>query len=126
MANVHCIQQTLQGHHPTNRPCNFVRRYDGVSQRRPTFDTTFFLVVGIIVLTITERVRLGTDIFHVATTWITVYFSLTMSTNVLLSGKYFLVSGFSQAGLTRDQVRSQCGFSLLETLRKGQVRGRTG
>ena len=90
MANVHCIQQTLQGHHPTDRPCDFVRRYDGVSQRRPTFDTTFFLVVGIIVLTITERVRLGTDIFHVATTWITVYFSLTMSTNVLLSGKYFL------------------------------------
>ncbi|KAI9453550.1 hypothetical protein BJY52DRAFT_834853 [Lactarius psammicola] len=47
---------------------------------------TAYAVVGIIVLTKTKRVRTGTDIFHVAKTWITAYFSLTMTTNVLLSG----------------------------------------
>jgi hypothetical protein len=45
-----------------------------------------------IVLSIFKRAHPGTDIFHVATSWITAYFCLTMTTNVLLSGKYFLVS----------------------------------
>ncbi|KAI9444560.1 hypothetical protein H4582DRAFT_826261 [Lactarius indigo] len=47
---------------------------------------TAYAVVGIIVLTKIKRVHDSTDIFHVATTWITAYFALTMTTNVLLSG----------------------------------------
>ncbi|KAI9453548.1 hypothetical protein BJY52DRAFT_1123483 [Lactarius psammicola] len=40
-----------------------------------------YTVVGIAILAISIRARPGTDIFHVATTWITAYFSLTMATN---------------------------------------------
>ncbi|KAN0127923.1 hypothetical protein V8E53_014271 [Lactarius tabidus] len=45
-----------------------------------------YAVIGIYVLAITKSVRPGTDIFHVSTTLITVYFSLTMATNVILTG----------------------------------------
>ncbi|KAI9444559.1 hypothetical protein H4582DRAFT_2070289 [Lactarius indigo] len=49
-----------------------------------------YTVVGIVVLAISTRARPGTDIFHVATTWITAYFSLTMATNVRFALRIFL------------------------------------
>ncbi|KAI9437840.1 hypothetical protein BJY52DRAFT_573382 [Lactarius psammicola] len=45
-----------------------------------------YTVVGCITLQFIARARPGTDVFHVATSWITAYFSLTMVTNVLCSG----------------------------------------
>lgn len=42
--------------------------------------------VGSVAFQYIVHARLGTDIFHVATSWITAYFALTMSTNVLCSG----------------------------------------
>lgn len=43
-------------------------------------------VVGCITLRFIVHAHLGTNIFNVATSWITAYFSLTMVTNVLCSG----------------------------------------
>ncbi|KAH9024421.1 hypothetical protein EDB84DRAFT_433311 [Lactarius hengduanensis] len=56
--------------------------------------------LGIVILAVSRRARPGTDIFHVATTWITAYFALTMTTNVLLSGAIAL-----QVFLARNPVR---------------------
>ncbi|KAH8981463.1 hypothetical protein EDB86DRAFT_432563 [Lactarius hatsudake] len=76
----------LQGHHPSNHPSDCVL-----------------------------RARPGTDIFHVATTWITAYFALTMTTNVLLSGAIAL-----QVFLARNPVRGSrlhwlITFTLVES-----------
>lgn len=46
-----------------------------------------FTAVGCVAFQFIVKARLGTDIFHVATSWITAFFALTMSTNVLCSGK---------------------------------------
>jgi hypothetical protein len=89
MANVRCIWQTLQGYHTSDHPCGCVHRYDGKCQSRPISDISFILVVGIFVLVISSKVRPGADIFHVATTWVTAYFTLTMTTNIALSSKHF-------------------------------------
>ncbi|KAI0275212.1 hypothetical protein BC834DRAFT_37029 [Gloeopeniophorella convolvens] len=51
-----------------------------------------YTVVGCITLWFISRAHIGTNIFHVATSWITAYFSLTMSTNVVCSGKSALHS----------------------------------
>jgi len=45
-----------------------------------------YTAVGCVAFQFIVRARLGTDIFHVATSWITAYFALTMCTNVLCSG----------------------------------------
>lgn len=45
-----------------------------------------YTVVGCVALQFIAHARPGTDVFHVATSWITAYFSLTMFTNVLCSG----------------------------------------
>ncbi|KAH9028064.1 hypothetical protein EDB83DRAFT_2230125 [Lactarius deliciosus] len=45
-----------------------------------------YTVVGCVALQFIAHARPGTDVFHVATSWITAYFSLTMVTNVLCSG----------------------------------------
>ncbi|KAH9030178.1 hypothetical protein EDB84DRAFT_1562618 [Lactarius hengduanensis] len=45
-----------------------------------------YSVVGCVALQFIVHARPGTDVFHVATSWITAYFSLTMITNVLCSG----------------------------------------
>ncbi|KAI0296339.1 hypothetical protein B0F90DRAFT_1669835 [Multifurca ochricompacta] len=45
-----------------------------------------YTAVGSVALSFIAKARPGTDVFHVATSWITAYFSLTMSTNVLCSG----------------------------------------
>ncbi|KAH8997793.1 hypothetical protein EDB86DRAFT_3150678 [Lactarius hatsudake] len=45
-----------------------------------------YTVVGCVTLQFIAHARPGTDVFHVATSWITAYFSLTMVTNVLCSG----------------------------------------
>ena len=42
--------------------------------------------VGSVAFQFIVHAHLGTDIFHVATSWITAYFALTMCTNVLCSG----------------------------------------
>jgi hypothetical protein len=128
MANVRRIWQTLQDHHTSDHPCGCVHRYGGECQSRPTSDISFILVVGIFVITISSKVRPGVDIFHVATTWVTAYFSLTMTTNIVLSSKYFyfvrILIGLYSNGLTRVQVQSHYEFFLLAVLYK--VRGRTG
>ena len=54
----------------------------------PTSDIYFILVVGIFLIIISSKVLPGADIFHVETRWVTAYFSLTMATNILLSGMY--------------------------------------
>ncbi|KAN0127919.1 hypothetical protein V8E53_014267 [Lactarius tabidus] len=75
-----------------------------------------YTVVGIFVITISSKVRPGVDIFHVATTWVTAYFSLTMTTNIVLSSKYFyfvrILIGLYSNGLTRVQVQSHYEFFL--------------
>ena len=48
-------------------------------------------MIGIYLLAATITVRVGTDIFHLAKTMITVYFVLTMTTNFILTGKYFII-----------------------------------
>jgi len=45
-----------------------------------------YTAVGSVAFQFILHARLGTDIFDVATSWITAYFALTMSTNVLCSG----------------------------------------
>ncbi|KAI9444473.1 hypothetical protein H4582DRAFT_1909109 [Lactarius indigo] len=45
-----------------------------------------YTVAGCVALQFIAHARPGTDVFHVATSWITAYFSLTMVTNVLCSG----------------------------------------
>ncbi|KAI0246615.1 hypothetical protein BJV78DRAFT_1134832 [Lactifluus subvellereus] len=45
-----------------------------------------YSAVAIVTISLIARAHTGTDIFHVATSWITAYFSLTMSTNVICSG----------------------------------------
>jgi len=45
-----------------------------------------YSVIGVVAISLIARAHPGTDIFHVATSWITAYFSLTMSTNVICSG----------------------------------------
>ena len=44
------------------------------------------LAVGSIAISYIQRARPGTDIFNVAKAWITAYFSMTMSSNVICSG----------------------------------------
>jgi hypothetical protein len=56
--------------------------------------------VGSVAFQFIVHARLGTDIFQVATSWITAYFALTMCTNVLCSGNRFLFWKFPH-GLTR-------------------------
>jgi len=45
-----------------------------------------YSVVGVVTNSLIATAHPGTDIFHVATSWITAYFSLTMITNVICSG----------------------------------------
>ena len=52
-----------------------------------------FTAVGCVAFQFIVKARLGTDIFHVATSWITAFFALTMSTNVLCSGNEFPCGG---------------------------------
>ncbi|KAH9973355.1 hypothetical protein BGW80DRAFT_1459239 [Lactifluus volemus] len=47
---------------------------------------TIYTAVACVTNTLMAKARPGTDIFHVAKSWITAYFSLTMSTNVICSG----------------------------------------
>ena len=89
MANVRCIWQTVQDHSTGDHPCGCVHGYDSECQSRPTSDIYFILVIGILGIIISSEVRPGTDLFRVATRWVTAYFSLTMTTNILLSGMYF-------------------------------------
>jgi hypothetical protein len=45
------------------------------------------LVVGSVAISYIQKARPGTDIFDVAKAWITAYFSMTMSSNVICSGE---------------------------------------
>lgn len=45
------------------------------------------LAVGSVAISYIQRARPGTDIFDVAKAWITAYFSMTMSSNVICSGE---------------------------------------
>ncbi len=44
-------------------------------------------VIACFILSIIVNARAGADIFNVATFWITMYFSLTMVTHIICSGK---------------------------------------
>ena len=70
-----------------------VLAYTGAIHSRPVddyvFDMLFLTAVGCVAFQFIVHARLGTDIFHVATSWITAYFALTMCTNVLCSGNRF-------------------------------------
>ncbi|KAF8274357.1 hypothetical protein EI94DRAFT_1696257 [Lactarius quietus] len=75
--------------------------------------------IGIAILPVTMKVRPGTNIFQVSKALITAYLSLTMATNVILTGKYFIVSGFSQAyfnELTHDQSCALYTATILAAL----------
>jgi hypothetical protein len=50
------------------------------------------LVVGSVAIFYIQKARPGTDIFDVAKAWITAYFSMTMSSNVICSGEPTLAS----------------------------------
>ncbi|KAH9070760.1 hypothetical protein EDB83DRAFT_362227 [Lactarius deliciosus] len=74
MANVHYIRQYFKVIIPA---IILVIAYSGT--------VAGHIFLGIVILAVSKRARPGIDIFHVATTWITVYFTLTMTTNVLLA-----------------------------------------
>jgi hypothetical protein len=48
-------------------------------------------VVGAFASVYIERARPGTDIFGVAKAWITAYFCMTMSSNIIFAGELLLV-----------------------------------
>jgi hypothetical protein len=50
------------------------------------------LAVGSVAISYIQKARPGTDIFDVAKAWITAYFSMTMSSNVICSGDSTLTS----------------------------------
>ncbi|KAF8492847.1 hypothetical protein F5888DRAFT_1636983 [Russula emetica] len=52
----------------------------------PLLLVTCYTVVGSVAISYIQRARPGTDIFDVAKAWITAYFSMTMSSNVICSG----------------------------------------
>ncbi|KAI9510761.1 hypothetical protein F5148DRAFT_976251 [Russula earlei] len=62
----------------------------------PLLLVTGYTAVGFVAVWYITRADAGTDIFHVAKAWITAYFSLTVSTNVICSGaialRIFLLS----------------------------------
>ncbi len=80
------IWQTSLGHSACHRARACLYRCDDDSDDYAV-NKLPFTVVGCITLQFIVHARLGTDVFHVATSWITAYFSLTMVTNVLCSGK---------------------------------------
>lgn len=56
---------------------------------RDVLNVTFpgLLAVGSVAILYIQRAHPGTDIFNVAKAWITAYFSMTMSSNVICSGE---------------------------------------
>jgi hypothetical protein len=94
MATVCSVRPTLLGCHSTAPSCNLLYGYGvqfGFLGRdvNTVLNVTFsgLLAVGSVAISYIQRARPGTNIFTVAKAWITAYFSMTMSSNVICSGE---------------------------------------
>ncbi|KAF8481565.1 hypothetical protein DFH94DRAFT_400009 [Russula ochroleuca] len=71
---------------------------------------TSYTVVGSVAILYIQRARPGTNIFTVAKSWITAYFSMTMSTNLMCSGAIAARIFYVWKSQTRGNVRPYWGI----------------